>query len=196
MVFDLGKLPQERTLQDALRGALQGIETGFADCSLKGIDEATPQDVDLLAKLKQTDTFHRRKMSGFRESLATGVVAAAVVGSGRPVGTTSGTTEAASSSVSVPSTKKELLRSAVESMDRMTAVVETGSKDLTQAVLYQNAVYEKDMQGKEPLRKGQLQSLKAADAQRSLDMLVVLKNEGVISEEEFKKRAKVLAHLQ
>ncbi|PXF43744.1 hypothetical protein BWQ96_06476 [Gracilariopsis chorda] len=68
MVFDLGKLPQERTLQDALRGALQGIETGVADCSLKGIDEATPQNVDLLTKLKQTDTFYRRKMSGFRES--------------------------------------------------------------------------------------------------------------------------------
>ncbi|PXF45521.1 hypothetical protein BWQ96_04723 [Gracilariopsis chorda] len=196
MVLDLRKLPQEGTLQDALRGALQGIETGVADCSLKGIDEATPQDVNLLAKLKQTDTFHRRKMSGFRESLATGVVAAAVVGSVRLVGTTSGTTEAASSLVSVPSTKKELLRSAVESMDRMTAVVETGSKYLTQAVIYQNAVYEKDMQGKEALRKGQLPSFKAADAQRSLDMLVVLKNEGVISEQEFKKLAKVLAHLQ
>ncbi|PXF40369.1 hypothetical protein BWQ96_09925 [Gracilariopsis chorda] len=59
-------VPQERTLQNALRSALDDVQTEVSDrpgqlCAL--------QNDDLMQKLKETDTYNKKKMGDFRESL-------------------------------------------------------------------------------------------------------------------------------
>ncbi|PXF42844.1 hypothetical protein BWQ96_07438 [Gracilariopsis chorda] len=59
-------MAQERTLQNALRSALDDVQTGVSDapgqlCALK--------NEELMQKLKKSDTYNKKKMGGFRESL-------------------------------------------------------------------------------------------------------------------------------
>ncbi|PXF47461.1 hypothetical protein BWQ96_02792 [Gracilariopsis chorda] len=59
-------VPQERTLQNALRSALDDVKTGVSDgpgqlCAL--------QNDDLMQKLKESDAYNKKKMGDFRKYL-------------------------------------------------------------------------------------------------------------------------------
>lgn len=69
--FELKNLLRERSLNNSLRGILLDITTGTYDVAASGPHQrgATPQDPDILNQLKRLDTYARRKMSYFRDSL-------------------------------------------------------------------------------------------------------------------------------
>jgi hypothetical protein len=68
--FNEKQLPAERTLQDALRDALDK-DTGVTDG--KGAEKWSPQDEDVMMRLKRTDGHARRNMLKMRSEMISNV---------------------------------------------------------------------------------------------------------------------------
>jgi hypothetical protein len=69
--FNESQLPAERTLQDALRDALDQ-DTGITDTN--GAEKCCPQDEDVLMRLQRTDGHARRNMLMMRSEMISNVV--------------------------------------------------------------------------------------------------------------------------
>lgn len=135
--IDEAKLPGERTLQDALRAALNEIGTGVSDDAAAKEGHATMQSEDLLVKLRRSDTFNWRKMCEFRGSLLTGESDPAAVASS---GNNASTNDVSTGEDKFRNrTKKDILSDAANSMSEMVAAVEKGTTDLCHAVNTQTA---------------------------------------------------------
>ena len=128
-------------------------------------NKATVQDENVMLRLKATDTFHKKKMSEFREELAR--------------------SPPSSSSSDKPATKRALLESAVSGMTDMVESVERSSTALLKALGEQNDLQKAEHESRDLFRQRQLQAIASEEVYRKMKGLFMSCDSGVLSEQQF-----------
>ncbi|PXF42341.1 hypothetical protein BWQ96_07930 [Gracilariopsis chorda] len=191
VVFNEKDLPQERNLQHALPSALGDVSTGTADP--EACQKFVPQDNDLMRRLKKTKNFNKKKMSNFREHLANGFLVF-------DVGTDAEKSASNSRSGSIETkqqrqSKRELMENAVDDVSSMVEVIETKSSDFTRAVQEQTKLQSEDVKNRQDLRELQIKTLQSEEVDTKMKRLIIMRDQQVITEEEFKEKIKAFVHL-
>ncbi|PXF40891.1 hypothetical protein BWQ96_09384 [Gracilariopsis chorda] len=187
-------VPQERTLQNALRSALDDVQTGVSDVPGQQCDL---QNDDLMQKLKESDTYNKKKMGDFRESLISqSTTNSDDSGSESVIDLVPEEKTQVEEKISLANpSKKKLLRDTVTAISSMVTVVEEKSDNLCRAVEKQTMVQENDVVSGKTLREEQLKSLQSKEVNRQIKQLILLREQGIISEVELTERVKVIVEL-
>lgn len=182
--FREDELPAQRTLQDALRSALDQQQTGTSDEQGR---HASLQNEDALQRLKRSDMYSKLKMGELRDKLATSDIPN---GDGKRDGSSNG-----QPSSSGRATKKDLMLRNSEAMERMVDAIDSGTASVTQAMADQAKILQEGLD----VKLADFNRKKAKDAEEVLDMklkrLILLRDNGVLSDEDFKRRASELVSL-
>ncbi|PXF40336.1 hypothetical protein BWQ96_09957 [Gracilariopsis chorda] len=163
--FDGQKLPQERSLRDALRSTLNDIRTDISD---EAHGKVTVQDVQLMTRLNELDMYNWKKMRAFRKSLVSNA-----------------SNHSGSVSNDKPQTRKELLKDAVDCIKQISKAMDLGSDGSIDSIKHQNKalVLENDLTGKKELRASELAAKQIQELDGVMNRLITLKNNGIRSEE-------------
>ena len=179
-------LPVQRTVQDALRTAIDDQETGTSD--EKG-NLATLQDEDVLQRLKSSDVYCKLKMGEFRDELAAKMSVEGCSSSG------AAKSKLVSASSSSRQSKMDIIGRTADAIERMVDVVDIGTSSVTQVLADQSDLLKENLNlsRKSLERKHQRDNEDRID--RQLNRLILLRDSGVISSNEYKKKATELVGL-
>ncbi|PXF47312.1 hypothetical protein BWQ96_02925 [Gracilariopsis chorda] len=146
-----------------------------------------------MRRLKNTETFNKKKLSDFREHLANG-------SSVSDVGPEAEKSASNSRSGSTDTKKqrqseRELMENAVDAGSSMVEVIETKSSDLTRAAQEQTKLQSEDVKLRQDLREIQIKTLQSEEMDRKMKRLILMRDQQVITEKEFKEKMKAFVHL-
>lgn len=192
IAFDMAALPVERTLQDTLRAALNGVRTPVSLLASKHAKTASASGAAV-----PVEDGSRSDAAGDNDVGVADDGASQATGTGGSDGSNSNPVSAGAGG-----TRKDLLRGvakAIASIEAGLAASLESSKGLVRAVAKQNEIfasanerqsrlYEKDIEGKEGVRKRQIQALQSEETDRILKRLTLLHEQGILTAEEFKER--------
>ncbi|PXF48984.1 hypothetical protein BWQ96_01122 [Gracilariopsis chorda] len=150
-----------------------------------------------MQKLKESDTYNKKKMGDTRESLiCQSTRKSDDAGSESVIDIVPEEKKVVEEKISLANpSKKKLLKDTVTAISSMVTVVEEQSDNLCQAVEKQTKVRENDIVSRQTLREEQLKSLQSQEIHRQIKRLIFLREQGIISEAEFKERVKVIVEL-
>jgi hypothetical protein len=190
--FNENQLPAERTLQDALRDALDQ-DTGVTDA--KGPEKCCPQDEDILMRLKRTDGHARRNMLKMRSEMISNVGSSnskSLTVSDREVlsGPIRGDGAANMGSLGRTESKKSFQKRTADSIESIAQTTnETGTATIS--LLQEHlAISKEDKVRKAEILKNTKEIHEIDTRSKSLFELAFLRDNGVISKQMFIQRAK------
>ncbi|PXF44156.1 hypothetical protein BWQ96_06083 [Gracilariopsis chorda] len=123
-----------------------------------------------MTRLKESDMYNWKRMGAFRESLVSNSSNSGIISNDKP------------------QTRKQFLKDAVEFINQIGKDVDLGSDGLFDTIKHQNKVLKDVLTGKKELRASQLAAKQSQEVNHVIDRLITLKNNGILSEEDFTRK--------